>query len=678
VFLPTPTLDDTRWGDLVEQSRALLPVYAPEWTDHNVSDPGITLLDLFAWFAEMQTFQLDQVPESHRRAFLALVGVRPEPPRAARVALRFAVPDGAAPAALPAGLACTGTGPDGVPVGFRIRHGLQVVAGRIASLTAVGGSGRLDLSPTWLRHDPVAPFGSDPSPGASMEISFSAPLPDGIVVTLSVSTAAGRDAAAPPRQHDVEIAWEAQTATGHWSAVTLHDDGTRALTRDGRVELELSAPAQVLRVRYVRGAYDAPPSLRDVALNGADAVQESAITDTWEIAPTATIVGTPTPGMSQPLAIEVDRVTGMITLLDVTAASAPSVRILDYEAAQPGAPGELTVAAKALGRSTGDPGQVFEFTPAPLEAASVRIYTGRASTWRRFHVHGDLIASGPADAHVTLTAETGRVGFGDGWHGVVPPAGELVLGIGRSTLAEKGNAKAGTLDTITDAAPAGVSVSQPLDAAGGGRAETLGEAEARAEQLTGMTTRAVTVADIEALARATPGTQIARVAVLPELHPAFPCVRAPGVITVVVVPWLPAGRPSPSPGLRRAVAAQLAPHRLVGTRLTVAGPRYVTVTVVATLAAGRLAVPAEVRRRAVDAVNAFLDPLTGGPAGTGWPFGRDVVRAEVLQVLDDVAGVEHVTALELIGPNGESCGNLCLGPLELVEAGEHAIEVVPA
>jgi len=78
----------------------------------------------------------------------------------------------------------------------------------------------------------------------------------------------------------------------------------------------------------------------------------------------------------------------------------------------------------------------------------------------------------------------------------------------------------------------------------------------------------------------------------------------------------------------------------------------------------------------VDAIDAFLHPLHGGPAGTGWPFGRDVVRTEVLQVLDDVDGVDHVIALDLVGPDGASCGNLCLGPLGLVAAGEHTIEVV--
>src|SRR3954453_6687621 len=116
MFLPAPTLDDTRWSDLVEQSRALLPVHAPEWTDHNVSDPGITLLDLLAWVAEMQVFQLDQVPAANRRALLALIGLEPRPPRAARAVLRFSVPDGTAGVEIPCGLACEGTGRDGRPV----------------------------------------------------------------------------------------------------------------------------------------------------------------------------------------------------------------------------------------------------------------------------------------------------------------------------------------------------------------------------------------------------------------------------------------------------------------------------------------------------------------------------------------------------------------------------------
>lgn len=679
MFLPLPALDDTRWSDLVEQSRGLIPVYAPDWTDHNVSDPGITIIDLLAWQAEMQVFQVGQVPPSHIRRFLALVGVTPEPPRSARTVLAFTLPGGASPAAVGAGLACEGRAPDGSPVGFRTLHDIQVVPGRVVTLTAAGAMGRRDLTAASLRGEPVAPFGDDPARGAAVEIGFSAPLPVGVSVTLAVATANGRDPAAPEIHHDAEIVWEARTGAGHWAPVAVSVDGTRALSRDGRVELTLEdGPSDVLRARYAYGAFDAAPALRDVALNGADAAQEVAVSSRWEIAPAAAVVGTPTPGNVQRFGVEVDDLTGAITTLDVTAESAPPVRVLGYRAPAPGAPGELVVAAARLGRSTGDPGQIFTIEGAPVVADSVRVYVGHGGAWRRFSAHGDLVSSGPADAHVVLDAESGGVEFGDGWHGVVPQEDGLVTAVAHATLASEGNVSAGTVDRITGAAPTGATVRQPVDATGGAHAETLGEAKARAEALARATTRAVTAADIEQLARTTPGTRIARVAVLPELHPAFPCVRAPGVVTVVLVPYLPVGRPVPSPGLRRAVAARLAPHRLVGTRFEVTGPHYVTVSVGARLAARRLAVPADVRRRAAAALDTFLDPLRGGPAGTGWPFGRDVVRAEVLQLLDDVEGVDHVVALDLLGPDGASCGNLCLGALELTEPGEHQIEVVAA
>ncbi len=78
--LPLPNLDDRTWNDLVEEAKALIPFYAPQWTDHNVHDPGITLIELFAWLTEMDIYQLNRIPERHRRKFLALAEIYPHPP----------------------------------------------------------------------------------------------------------------------------------------------------------------------------------------------------------------------------------------------------------------------------------------------------------------------------------------------------------------------------------------------------------------------------------------------------------------------------------------------------------------------------------------------------------------------------------------------------------------------
>jgi Baseplate J-like protein len=71
--LPLPNLDDRTYADLVEEARTLIRTYQPEWTNYNASDPGITLVELFAWLAEMLIYRADQVPDRHRLAFLQLL-----------------------------------------------------------------------------------------------------------------------------------------------------------------------------------------------------------------------------------------------------------------------------------------------------------------------------------------------------------------------------------------------------------------------------------------------------------------------------------------------------------------------------------------------------------------------------------------------------------------------------
>jgi hypothetical protein len=68
-----PNLDDREYADLVAEAKALIPQYAPSWTDHNPSDPGITLIELFAYICEMLMYRNDQVTEENKRMFLKIL-----------------------------------------------------------------------------------------------------------------------------------------------------------------------------------------------------------------------------------------------------------------------------------------------------------------------------------------------------------------------------------------------------------------------------------------------------------------------------------------------------------------------------------------------------------------------------------------------------------------------------
>lgn len=733
MFLPAPALDDTRWSELVEEGRALIPLYAPEWTDHNLSDPGVTFAELFAWLAEMQVFQVDQVPERHRGKFLALVGIEPEGPRPARTVVRFALPSGAAPVALPATIECEGRDPAADLVRVRTLRALRVVPAAVEAIVVRTEARTQDVTARWRRGEGFAAFGDDPRPGATLELALDAPLPVGETATVAVTCAGARSAVAErarllevaalagracrppdalvccdepapadgaahgpaplPAHHSARVAWEILVAGGRWRAAGEVVDDTRALTLDGHVDVavaEAMAPRDgddryVLRCRFAGGAYDEAPVLRDVALNGVAAEQAVPAAASWPLAGDAVVVGTPQPGAVQPLGVELGE-GGAISRLDVIDDAAPAVLVLAYGAPPGGGPAVLTVEARLVGRGTDAPCQEVALAPAAVDAGSVRLWTGAGSSWRRWALRVDLDASGPADAHAVLDAAAGVVRFGDGAHGLAPSKGDLIVAAYRTTLAPLGNVAAGTIDAVADddhnrallGGAAEVTVTNPVAATGGAGAETLEHAEGRAGELTTQVTRAVTLDDCERLAVATPGVALARASARANLHPGFPCVSATGVVTVVVVPFLPAGRPAPSAGLLRAVSAYLDARRIVGTRMEVTGPTYTEVRVRARVRALRLASLADVRDAVVASLDAFLHPLHGGPAATGWPLGRDVVRSEVLQEIDDVTGVDHVLALDLIGPDGASCGNLCVGPLGLVAAGAHEIEVVRA
>src|SRR5215204_210203 len=81
--IPAPILDDRSYQQLRDELVRRVPVYAPEWTDHNASDPGVALLELFAFLGENLLFRFNQIPESTKLQFLRLLDLPLRPARPA-------------------------------------------------------------------------------------------------------------------------------------------------------------------------------------------------------------------------------------------------------------------------------------------------------------------------------------------------------------------------------------------------------------------------------------------------------------------------------------------------------------------------------------------------------------------------------------------------------------------
>jgi len=758
-----PNLDDRTWADLAAEATSLIPVYGPQWTDQNYSDPGITLIELCAWIAEMDIYQLNQISDRERLKFLALVGITPKSPIPARAVLSLSLQSGVSPVTIPDGLEFSGADPFGVATRFRILRSLTLAQGALAAVQMQDSVGYHDLTPQWRRGAAISPFGSAPQPGMAFYLGLTAALPANQPVQLFFVFAGSRtgqeerlrlirqtqemmklcnpstlnpcrtpcaksapstsltDSDRTPAHYGVRTSWQYLASVGgqpQW--VTLDPaqnqvlDDTRAFTLDGAVQFTIPAPmAQTsvgavatpyyyLRCVIEAGSYDAAPSIQNIAFNGVLAEQAVPSTGALTIDPNATIVyapqGPPIPNTIATLSLAIDPQTGNITSLSFGAGAPddPQFRILGFTPPSAGKAGTLCIEALFLGFGTGFPYQQVTLPDAPVEASSLRLFSREGGAWKSWELRSDFLASTRRDLHAVLNATTGEIIFGDGEKGRVPPPGCEILATCCETRAQAGNLAAGTITALANsphnrailydpaAVPDGwtklnneLAPATNLSAArGGAAAETIDEAAGEADQLVESSGRAVTLGDYERLALATPGTHIARVTAIADMHPDFPCFQAPGMITVIVLPYLPQGSPTPTPGLLRAVAAYLRPRRVIGSRVEVAGPTYLEVAVQATVQSISGSNRATLQQAIVKALNNFLDPLIGGPNGTGWPFGRDVYRAEIMKVIDAVPGVDYITSLALLDDDGQAqCGNVCLGPTWLVEAGTHQITV---
>ena len=160
--------------------------------------------------------------------------------------------------------------------------------------------------------------------------------------------------------------------------------------------------------------------------------------------------------------------------------------------------------------------------------------------------------------------------------------------------------------------------------------------------------RAVSSADFEALALEA-DARVARARCLPRLDfERDPDREKAGHVTVTI---LPKANPEPDlPGLITAVEDYLSPRLLLTTRLHVIGPQFLTVGITATVVPLPDVEEPKLKQAVVDAVKKFLNPLTGGDEGKGWPSGRNVFVSEIFSLIDQLPEVDFVTAVNLTSP----------------------------
>lgn len=174
--LPRPQLDDRTAFEMISQAKQRIRDLGGDWQDLSPSDPGVTLLELFAYLTEQLQYRLNRVPELHYVALLDLIGVRIAPPTAAMVELqlRREEPGVGGAGAIPRGSVFATEGRGGPAVEFTTASDL-VLAADEASWTVRAYNARLH-PPEVVGHGTGLPGHSVGLPAARVPVV--APLRD--------------------------------------------------------------------------------------------------------------------------------------------------------------------------------------------------------------------------------------------------------------------------------------------------------------------------------------------------------------------------------------------------------------------------------------------------------------------------------------------------------------------
>ncbi|WP_055529187.1 putative baseplate assembly protein [Streptomyces graminilatus] len=644
--LPAPHLDDRRFQHLVDEAKRFIQQRCPEWTDHNVSDPGVTLIEAFAHMTDQLLYRLNRVPEKNYLAFLDLIGVTLFPPVPARTDVTFWL---SAPqqvtVVLPENteIATVRTETEDALV-FATTRDLAVVPCSYEYLLTQA-KGTRDRTEELADGLEVSCFQAQPEPGNALLIGLSAAVPQCAVVLRLESRmeGIGVDPRRPP------LVWEAFDGA-NWQACEIERDDTGGLNRPGEVILHVPgghalAPLLGLRAGWLRCRV-LPPRADQPFYSSSPVLQGV----------TAFTIGGTAP------AVHAELVTG-----------------------------------ERLGETEGVPGQRFTVARPPVlpddEPLVVEV-SGEDGGWEEWTEVESFGASGPGDRHVQLDRTLGEVAFGPALRdpdgslrrcGAVPPKGAQVrVRRYRTGGGRHGNVGAHTLTVLRSSIPYVARTDNRQPASGGLDGESVDNAKLRAPIELGSQDRAVTARDIETLAhRAAPGAARIRALAAREGDP-------PGAVRVLVVPQVQAEVSADGSRLRiellvppkrmlMDIARYLEDRRPLGARFMVEPPLYQGVTVVARLAAEHGTSALGVRDRALDALYRYFDPLVGGPDGAGWPFGRPVLAGEAHAVLQSVPGVAFVDELKLFpadpltGKRGAPVERIEVDPRALVISFEHQL-----
>jgi hypothetical protein len=686
--LRAPVLDDRNFEQLLDEAKRRIPVFTPEWTNFGgESDPGITLVQLFAFLTDTLLYRANRVPERNRVKFLQLLGIPLQP---------------AAPAT---GLICihNDRGPlEALP----LNAGVVVSAGNVEFRT-LDGVNVLPLEAQAYYKRPV--LENDPR-YSRFQAQFEAVRLAAALEAGDTGTAAGTGVrlvfyetislppatpAEPNPLVDLTTTLDRALYIALLAPPRVEPEAVRAVIANQVLSLGIvpSSEGEVkpLQPLQLTARSTAAASLAfELPTNvsaGATAAQYLPLTPLVgpDVLETLGVVQLQLPGLAGlrtwaftdplqegagtfPPRLEDEQISKrLVTWLRLRprlpaatdpSASPPPIRLswVGINAAR--VRQAVAVVNELLGQGSGEPDQIVTLANTPVLPDSIVVVTqdpdsGAVEFWQPTD---DLLAAGADDPVFTLDPEAGRIRFGDGLRGARPPANQRILASYEYGGGPQGNVAAGAIKASPDPRlQGGYRVENPVATSGGNLGESAEQGERRIPRVLQHRDRLVTWQDFREVTARAPGADVGRVEVLPLFRPSSSGAPSqnnlPGVVTLLVVPRFDAVNPlwpTPDRPFLQRVCDYLDRRRLVTTEIHIRGPDYRPVYVAVGIQVRGGFFPDVVKQMVRDQLYAYLSALPpGGPDGTGWPLDKAVLNKDLEAVVTRVPGVEFVNSLRL-------------------------------
>jgi predicted phage baseplate assembly protein len=642
--LPVPNLDDRTFQDLVNEARLRIPEICPEWTDHNVSDPGIALIELFAWMTESLIYRTNQVPDRNYIKFMDLVGIQLKPaiPSEAEITFRLSTPASDLTIIPPGTEVATVRTETEEAIVFTTTNQLEMEPPMldrfILSRDGESFRERMELLREWteLRNlgidtslqengDSFPVFEQVPEVGNALYLGYTNNLA-GVILALDLECVEAEGSGVNPNNPPLSWEyWDSQLLEwsvfnrSHDSSAWLESDMTRGLNISGRISLHI------------------PRTAGRTVVNGEDRFWIRCVS-------------------SEPK----DRQGMYVT--------SPQIRsILSYVVGGICQSSNFTWSVdETLGYSNGKPGQAYDLFHKPMlrlePGEPVEVQRQDGNGWETWEVVEDFGSSGPDDRHVTCDAVFSQISFGpiiktsngsERSLGAIPKVGlQIRVPAYRYGGGPGGNVGAGTLSVLKSSIPYVSEVTNRLPARGGANPETLDEGRLRTPQVFKTRDRAVTKEDYEYLAKeASPF--IARASCI-ERNPYVAEGRyIPQPVQILLVPQhaKESYRPEPNDltiptSIIETVTEYLDQRRLIGTPLIVTEAEYLQVSLTTNIKLIAGADEETARRLIEDVLYSYIHPGLGGDRGSGWEFGKDLHIPDIVSRIQAVPEVEYTLSAE--------------------------------